>query len=71
MYLAIGATGSIDVTFMVTLLSAIPGVTSDDWAPEPSPLLGLQLAPGEILWSTILDAPAQAQLLSLNDSSDS
>ncbi len=62
-YLAIGATGSIDVPFMTTLLSAIPGISASDWLPEPSERLGLDLAPGEILWSALIDASTQATLI--------
>lgn len=63
-YLAIGATGSIDVPFLTTLLSAIPGISADDWLPEPSEQLGIELAPGEILWSALIDASTQATLIS-------
>ncbi|MDP3208826.1 MAG: hypothetical protein Q8M65_06730, partial [Rhodoglobus sp.] len=62
-YLAIGATGSIDVAFMTTLLSAIPGVATNDWLPEPSERLGFVLARGEILWSAMIDSDTQAKLL--------
>ena len=66
-YVAIGATGSLDVTFFVALVSAIPGVPPGDWLPEPDGGLGLQPAPGEVLWSAMLSAEAQTELLALGD----
>jgi hypothetical protein len=68
-YVAIGATGSLDVTFFVALVSAIPGVPPGDWLPEPDGGLGLQPAPGEVLWSAMLSAEAQTELLALGDAS--
>lgn len=64
-YLAIGATGSIDVTFMTTLFASIPGLTSADWMPEPSAVLGFVPAPGEILWSAMITPEVQQELLDL------
>ena len=66
-YVAIGATGSLDVTFFVALVSAIPGVPSSDWLPEPDGGLGIEPAPGEVLWSAMLSAEAQRELLALGD----
>lgn len=62
-YLAVGATGSIDASFMTTLFSAIPGLTGGDWIPEPSDALSFESAPGEILWSALIGAETQQALL--------
>ncbi len=62
-YIAIGAIGSVDASFMTTLLAAIPGVSPDDWMPEPSTPLGFEPAPGEILWSAMIDPSTQQALL--------
>jgi hypothetical protein len=62
-YVAIGATGSLDATFFVALVSSIPGVPVGDWLPEPDGGLGIELEPGEIIWSAVLSAEAQAELL--------
>ena len=62
-YIAIGATGSLDVAFFVVLMSAIPGVPMGDWLPEPEGGLGIEPAPGEVVWSAMLSAEAQAELL--------
>ena len=58
-YIAIGAVGSIDTTFMVTILTAIPSIPSDDWMAEPAGGLEIDPEHGEILWSTML--PPQVQ----------
>jgi hypothetical protein len=68
-YVAIGATGSLDHTFLVALLRAIPDVPPSAWLPEPhsdSPF-AIELAPGEILWSAMLPPETQDLLLTLGD----
>jgi hypothetical protein len=62
-YVAIGATGSLDATFFVTLVSSIPGVPVGDWLPEPEGDLGITPEPGEVIWSAMLSAEAQAELI--------
>ena len=66
-YLAIGATGSLDTTFLTVVFSAIPGLTADDWMPEPSNELGFDPAPGEILWSAMISPDCQQELLERAD----
>lgn len=66
-YVAIGATGSLDTTLFVALLSAIPGVPLDDWLPEPDGGIGIKPAPGEVIWSAMFSAEAQAELLALGE----
>jgi hypothetical protein len=61
-YIALSATGSVDHTFFVTLMSAIPGLSSDDWMAEPDGSLEIQPEPGEIIWSAMLPAAVQAML---------
>lgn len=62
-YIAIGATASHDQSFFVALVSAIPGVPVGDWLPEPEGGLEIEPMPGEIIWSAMLSAEAQAELL--------
>lgn len=62
-YIAIGATASHDPSFFAVLLSAVPGVPLGDWLPEPEGGIGIEPAPGEIVWSAMLSAEAQAELL--------
>jgi hypothetical protein len=61
-YIALSATGSIDHSFFVTLMSAIPGLATDDWMAEPDGSLEIEPEPGEIIWSTMLPAGVQSML---------
>lgn len=63
-YLAIGATGNTDVSFMTALFASIPGLAGDDWMPEPSDVLGFEPMPGEIMWSAMITSETQRELLS-------
>jgi hypothetical protein len=58
-YLALSATGTLDHTFFVALMSAIPGLTADDWMPEPEGGLSIAPDPGEIIWSALLTTEIQ------------
>jgi hypothetical protein len=62
-YLAVGAMGQIDSSFMMTLLSAFPEIGADDWMPEPSDNLDLTPMAGELLWSAMISSDAQHALL--------
>jgi hypothetical protein len=62
-YLAVGALGQIDISFMTTLLSAFPEIKADEWLPEPSDNLDLTPMPGELLWSAMISPEAQRNLL--------
>lgn len=64
-YLAIGTTGMLDIAFFAVLLTALPGLASEEWAPEPGGALGIEPAGGEILWSTILTPELQTRLMAL------
>jgi len=66
-YIAVGAVGGIDSAIMVAVLSAIPGLHADEWMPEPSEILGLQPARGEILWSAMMPPECQAELMGWAD----
>lgn len=66
-YVAVGAVGGIDATLMVAVLSALPSLGPDDWMPEPSEILGLQPAQGEILWSAMMQPDAQTALMTWAD----
>jgi hypothetical protein len=69
-YLAIGAVGQIDSSFMTTLLSAFPEIDADDWMPEPSDNLDLTPMAGEILWSAMISPQAQQDLLTRSSEQD-
>lgn len=64
-YIAIGAKGNPDPKFFALLLSSLPSVRQEDWAPEPGEGLGIEPEPGEIVWSAILTEAAQTELRSV------
>lgn len=53
-YLAIIAEGIPKPEVFALLLDCVPGVSPDDWQPEPSPLAGLDPSQGEIIWSALV-----------------
>ncbi|WP_326944066.1 hypothetical protein OG439_29610 [Amycolatopsis sp. NBC_01307] len=65
-YLAIIAEGIPDPAIFALLLDCVPGVTPDDWQPEPSPLAETESAPGEIIWSTLLRSEVASAILDLD-----
>jgi len=62
-YLAVGATAIIDPGFFAAVFSSLPGVTKEDWIPEPGGALDIEPAPGEVLWSALLSPEAQRLLM--------
>ncbi|MGW5704812.1 hypothetical protein [Amycolatopsis japonica] len=67
-YLAIIAEGIPDPEVFALLLDCVPGVTKDDWQPEPSELAALEPAPGEIVWSTLFPSEVASTILELDAS---
>jgi hypothetical protein len=41
-----------DPEVFALLLDCVPGIASEDWQPEPSPLADMEPSSGEIIWST-------------------
>jgi hypothetical protein len=68
-YLAIIAEGVPDPAIFALLLDCVPGITSDDWQPEPSPLAEMEPAPGEIIWSTLFRSEVASAILELDTDS--
>lgn len=64
-YLAIIAEGIPDREIFALLLDCVPGVTPDDWQPEPSPLAEMEPARGEIIWSTLFPSEIASTILEL------
>ena len=62
-YIAVGAVGIADPRVFALLFSSIRSVPADEWQPEPRGNLDVQTAPGEILYSAILSAETQEELL--------
>lgn len=65
-YLAIIADGIPNREVFAALLDCVPGVSADDWQPEPSPIADLKPSPGEIIWSTLLPAAVANSILELD-----
>lgn len=64
-YLAIVAEGIPDPQIFALLLDCVPGVSPEDWQPEPSPVAEMEPGPAEIIWSTLLPPGAAAAILDL------
>lgn len=62
-YLAIIAEGVPDPQMFALLLDCVPGVASEDWQPEPSPLAEMIPGSGEIIWSTLLPSEVANAIL--------
>ena len=65
-YLIVGAAGIPDVNVLAIMLSAVPGVSKDEWLWEPLetiPSLGVVPKSGELIWSTLLSPEIQAGIL--------
>lgn len=65
-YLAIIAEGMPDRAIFALLLDCVPGIDPDEWQPEPSPLVALEPAPGEIVWSTLFPPEVAKAILDLD-----
>lgn len=62
-YLAIAAEGFLDPNQIAVLLSAVPGLSADDWIAEPSEMMGIKPSAGQIVFSTMLPPHTLAALL--------
>ena len=62
-YLAIIAEGVPDPAVFALLLDSVPGISFDDWQPEPSSLAEMNPAPGEIVWSTLFPSEIASAIL--------
>jgi hypothetical protein len=65
-YLAIIAEGIPDPEVFALLLDCVPGVSADDWQPEPSPIAEMEPGSGEIVWSTLFPAEVASAILDLH-----
>jgi hypothetical protein len=62
-YLAITAEGIPDPRVIAVILDAVPGITREEWLPEPGGAAGINPAPGQIIWSAIIPPESQEQIL--------
>lgn len=66
-YLAIIAEGIPNPEVFALLLDCVPGVSPEDWQPEPSPLAEMEPSQGEIIWSTLFPSEVASAILALDD----
>ena len=62
-YLAIAADGFWDAKAVAVLLDAVPGVGAGDWQVEPSDVLGIEPASGQVVFSTMIPADSLSKVL--------
>lgn len=62
-YIVICTSGVADPKTYAALLSAVPGVAAEDWMPEPTEVLGITAGSGQVVYSALISAEAQALLL--------
>ena len=66
-YLAIATEGFLDPREIAVVLSAVPGMTADDWQIEPGEVLGIMPGVGQLVYSAML--PPESLAAMLHDSS--
>jgi hypothetical protein len=64
-YVAIATEGFLDPRLMAVILAAVPGLTKDDWLPEPGGVMGVEPAYGQIVFSALI--PPETQTLILDE----
>lgn len=62
-YLVLGAGGRYDQAVITVILNSVPGLSADDWMYEPAATLGIDEASGEVVFSALLPAEAQAEIM--------
>jgi hypothetical protein len=62
-YLAITTEGFLDPRMLAIMLSSVPGLTDEDWLPEPGSHMEFEPQPGQITFSTMIPADVQARIL--------
>lgn len=69
-YLAIIAEGIPSPEVFALLLDCVPGVSPQDWQPEPSPVADMEPASGEIIWSTLFPSDVASAIGELDPDDD-
>lgn len=62
-YLAIATAGFLDPREIAVVLSAVPGMTADDWQVEPGEVLGITPSVGQLVYSAMLPLDSLAGIL--------
>jgi hypothetical protein len=64
-YLAIAAEGFINPAILAIVLDAVPDIPHEDWQIEPGGAMGVEVAYGQIVFSTVIPPAAQALIIEL------
>jgi hypothetical protein len=64
-YIAIAAEGFINQTILAIVLDAVPDIAAEDWQVEPGGAMGVEVAYGQIVFSTVIPPEAQARMIEL------
>jgi hypothetical protein len=62
-YLAISAEGFFDARTIAVILASVPHMAKADWMAEPGGAMGIHPEPGQIIYSAMIPATAQAAIL--------
>lgn len=62
-YLAISAEGFPDARTIAVILASVPHMAKADWLAEPGGAMGIEPEPGQIIFSAMIPASAQAAIL--------
>ncbi len=63
-YLAVGIIGfHVDVDQLALILGMVPGLSQEDWQPEPSRIAEITPLPGQLVFSTLLSPTVQRAIL--------
>ncbi len=62
-FVAFIARNVFDPKRLAAMMDSLPGISKDDWGPEPGGIADLKPASGEIIWSAILPTEVADQIL--------
>ncbi|WP_315093265.1 hypothetical protein [uncultured Cellulomonas sp.] len=62
-YLIVCAEGWFEPEVIAVILSSVPGIPQDDWQVEPGGAVGVEPAPGQIIYSTLIPPAVQDAML--------
>ena len=62
-YVAVATEGFLDARLIAVILAAVPGLTQEDWQPEPGGVMGVEPAYGQIVFSAMISPETQTLIL--------
>lgn len=64
-FVAFIARNVFDPKRLAVMMNALPGITADDWGPEPGGIADLRPGSGEIIWSAVLEPETADRILDI------